>query len=87
VTEVEGGKTTKYTATRVYKTLKKNRIVMVHPKKKNVSGNSLTSWHTATLMDCMPTSIAIGTCLSRALSALVFDRKWRRRWHGTATLG
>ena len=41
VTEAMDGKTTKYTATRVYKTLKKNLIVMVYQDRKTPEGVAL----------------------------------------------
>ncbi len=41
VTEAMDGKTTEYTATRVYKTLEKNRIVMVHQNRTMPDGTTL----------------------------------------------
>ena len=41
VTEVTEGKTTKYTATRVYKTLEIDRIVMVYQDRKTPEGTTL----------------------------------------------
>ena len=41
VTEAVDGKTTKYTATRVYKTLKKDLIVMVYENRKTPDGATL----------------------------------------------
>lgn len=41
VTVAMDGKTTKYTATRVYKTLEKDRIVMVHQKRTTPEGEKL----------------------------------------------
>ena len=41
VTEAMDGKTTKYTATRVYKALEKDRIVMVYQDRKTPEGESL----------------------------------------------
>lgn len=42
VTEVKDGKTTKYTVTRVYKTLEKDRIVMVYHDRKTPEGAALS---------------------------------------------
>ena len=41
VTEVINGKSTQYTATRVYKTLEKDRIVMVYQDRKTPEGKAL----------------------------------------------